>query len=245
MNKIDLVGKWIEDGFCLKTEHEKIQFLSALEFLEKIDYSDIYEIADIGSGPGHQAFYFHKKGLEVTCIDYIKPVYDIPWVKPGDTKNTYDAIWSHHCLEHIQNPVQALCSWRKMLKPKGRLFLTVPEIGLVMSSGHINNFNIPLLIYFLAMAGFDCSEKCFTKSRSHLRANVRLSEFYDPNTDGVITSLSELARRGLFSPTIRQAIEKDGRFSAKDIHLDWYGVKKSPKSLSVEAYEFITSSLWS
>jgi SAM-dependent methyltransferase len=242
---VDKLSTWRTLGAQIESQHDQIQFLSALEFIEKIDFSKIESLADIGSGPGHQAFVFKGKGVKVTCIDYKRPVYDIAWKHPDDTEDLqFDAIWSHHCLEHIPNPIEALIAWRKLLNPRGRLFLTVPEIGVTMSSGHLNNFNIPHLIYILAIAGFDCSSKCFKKSRSHLRASVIKSGLYNPDIEGLITSLSELAERKLFSPTICKAISDKGRFSISDVHLDWFGEKAQPANLSQEAYEYFVSSFF-
>ena len=238
----DAVSKY---GVTIDTQHDRIQFLSALEFIEKLNVGPGQTVADIGSGPGHQAKVFKSKGCNVTCIDYLAPTYDLNWVRPNETKGlAFDFIWSHHCLEHIPDPVAALIEWRNLLKPNGRLYLTVPEIGLTMSSGHINSFNLPLLMYQLAMAGFDCSGKQFTKARSHLRAAVIKAENYSPDKDSIMRGLRDLASLGLFPPSVTAAIEKNGRFSAKDMHLDWFGECKAPALMAEEGYDFVTSNLW-
>ena len=229
----------------VESDHDKLQFRASMEFIDKMPVSRIKSIADVGSGPGHQAFVFSKMGLDVTCIDMIQPKYDLRWVTPDATEGlSFDAIWSHHCLEHIPDPIGALISWRKMLPVGGMLFVTVPEIGLTMSSDHINNFNIPMLVYTLAIAGFDTSTKRFSKSRSHLRAIVKKSSNYAPENEGRITDLNELASRGLFSPSITSAIEREGRFSAKDMHFNWFGRTFRPNRGGENAYQFIVSNLW-
>ena len=132
------IAHWQSRGSLVENDDDRIQFLSSLEYIEKIDYSSIRTIADIGSGPGHQAFVFSTKGLNVTCVDHLKPIYELSWLKPDEAaEQKFDAVWSHHCLEHIPNPIEALITWRMMLNERGKLFLTVPEIGLNMSSGHI------------------------------------------------------------------------------------------------------------
>ena len=229
----------------IDSDHHRIQFNASREFIDALDFSSFQTIADVGSGPGHQAMLFHLKGIKVTCIDFIPPLYPLPFVRPDATDGLqFDAIWSHHCLEHISNPIQALIAWRNLLRPGGRLFLTVPEVGLTMSSGHLNNFNLPQLIYILAVSGFDCSEKCFSRSRSHLRASVRKAQSYDPQEEGILTSLATLSQKGLFAPSIRHAISTRGRFSARDIHLNWFGTKKSPSSFCEDAYTFVTQNMW-
>ena len=246
MNNIPLIDSWIAKGAKLESDHDKIQFASAMEFFNKIDFSGIGRIADVGSGPGHQSFYMQQRGMDVVCIDYVKPVYDnLTHMHPdSDTLGLFDAVWSHHCLEHIPDPIGALMNWRSLLKPGGRLFLTVPEIGIVMSPGHINSFNLPLLMYQLAIAGFDCSTRQFTKSRSHLRASVLPAVNYDPNVEGREYSLNKLADKKLFPDSVVKSIRDTGRFSVRDMHLDWYGEKQHPKALTLEAYDFIINNFW-
>ena len=70
-------------GFKInKNSHDMIQFKHALDFIEKIDFSKINNIADIGSGPGHQALLFSQMGLNVTCIDFINPIYNLNYIHP-------------------------------------------------------------------------------------------------------------------------------------------------------------------
>lgn len=242
---MDQVEYWNSKGASIYSEHDKIQFRSALEFLDVIEFSKFKKVADIGSGPGHQAFVMQTRGAHVTCIDYIKPVYNINWRSPNDADDPqFNAIWSHHCLEHIQNPADALIKWRRLLLAGGRLFLTVPEIGHVVSSGHVNNFNLTQLVFLLATCGYDCSEKRFTKSRSHLRADVRKSDIYDPEKQGWITSLPALADFGLFPPSATKAIKERGRFSARDLHFSWNGKNASPNQGCEQALDFVSSTMW-
>ena len=42
-------------------------------------------------------------------------------------KGEYDYIFSSHCLEHLENPIQALEHWKTRLKPNGVLFLYLPH----------------------------------------------------------------------------------------------------------------------
>jgi SAM-dependent methyltransferase len=43
---------------------------------------------------------------------------------------SYDAVYSSHCLEHMSDPVSALAQWWALLKPGGYLVLVVPEENL-------------------------------------------------------------------------------------------------------------------
>ena len=39
---------------------------------------------------------------------------------------TADFLIAHHVLEHLANPIAALMLWLPLLKPDGRLFLSIP-----------------------------------------------------------------------------------------------------------------------
>lgn len=230
-----------------KNSHEFIQFSHALNFIEKIDFSKIKKIADIGSGPGHQSYIFNKLGLDVTCIDFRKPKYDdLKWIHPSVLKDYmlyFDAIWSHHCLEHISDSLSELVLWNKLLRNGGYLFLTVPEISSVISSGHITNYSIPLLIYHLAMAGFDCSDSCFDISGYQIRAKVKKQTNYSPH-EKMITSLKELASYKLFPKSVEMGILKTDRIKTEDIVLKFFDEVKKPVKCSSYFCNFVFNSLW-
>lgn len=42
-------------------------------------------------------------------------------------ENAFDVIFTRHCLEHLDNPLQALENIRRMLKPEGVLLAIVPK----------------------------------------------------------------------------------------------------------------------
>lgn len=79
-------------------------------------------------------------------------------VEDGDANNitlyksneSYDAIHSSHCLEHMIDPRNALSEWWKLLKPGGYLILVVPDEDLYeqgiwpsfFNSDHKNTFTL-------------------------------------------------------------------------------------------------------
>jgi SAM-dependent methyltransferase len=237
----------LAEGLKVETEHDRIQLLGSLEFMRLIDYRKFTAVADIGAGPGHQSFLFQRLGLEVAAIDFRAPEYSgVRHVKPNEISAEsakYDLLWSHHCLEHIRDPIGALIEWGSLLKPGGYFCLTVPEVSMAMSSGHINSYSIPLLMYHLAIAGFNVREKSFSKQRSHLRAYVRKDSNYDPK-ERVVTDLRELARLGLFSPSVSKAIDVRGRFDASDVHLNWFGRNRAPALHGLAAHAFVLDNIW-
>lgn len=44
--------------------------------------------------------------------------------------STYDFILSSHSVEHIANPIKALCEWQRVLKPEGIIIMVVPHKDL-------------------------------------------------------------------------------------------------------------------
>lgn len=48
---------------------------------------------------------------------------------------SFDWVYSSHCLEHLWNPTEALANWWKILKPNGYLVISVPDEDLY-EQGH-------------------------------------------------------------------------------------------------------------
>jgi SAM-dependent methyltransferase len=76
-------------------------------------------------------------GVDVGCM---KPEWAFPNAKPIDIAfddgfhalnlpDNLDYIFSSHCLEHLDNYVTALEYWHKQLKPRGILFLYLPDMN--------------------------------------------------------------------------------------------------------------------
>jgi predicted SAM-dependent methyltransferase len=48
-------------------------------------------------------------------------------VMEGVVSETYDFVYSSHCLEHMRDVPEALASWIRILKPSGFLYTVVPD----------------------------------------------------------------------------------------------------------------------
>lgn len=55
--------------------------------------------------------------------------------------NSYDAVHSSHCLEHMYEPEKALLEWWKLIKPGGYLVLVVPDEDLYEQGFWPSRFN--------------------------------------------------------------------------------------------------------
>lgn len=48
----------------------------------------------------------------------------------GVPDGKYDWVYSSHCLEHLEDPTEALKSWWRILKPGGNLIIYIPHRDL-------------------------------------------------------------------------------------------------------------------
>lgn len=200
------------------------QHTFALEFLTLLPLDTFNTILDVGAGPGYQTEWLLHRGKDAVAVDVTPPIVDVPYMKADMTVEIpvdehVDAVWSHHALEHVENPQAALREFHRIIKPGGWLFLTVPQIDTTISNGHIQGYNMPLLVYHLALAGFDTASGHFGKFRSHLRVAVQNTS---RNTKrGWNVSLSELSERGLLPHSTRDMIVSTGRFNGASLTTTW------------------------
>ena len=200
------------------------QHTFALEFLNALPIKR-GTVLDIGAGPGFQTQWFIEHGFDAVAVDVVKPRVDVPFLL-ADVGNVaialdrpVDAVWSHHMLEHVENPLRVLREFHRIIKPDGWLFLTVPQFNDTISSGHIVSYTMPLLIYHLALVGFDMRTSYYGKFRSHLRMAAR------KHPDGPLAgarSLAELARAHRLPMDATVAANMSGRFDSSHCRDRWF-----------------------
>lgn len=84
--------------------------------------------------------YMRGKGIEIGCNtdDCILPdCVGINLTTPGydgthifEERNTFDYLYSSHCLEHVHNPIVTLQEWYRIVKPGGFIVVVVPHMDL-------------------------------------------------------------------------------------------------------------------
>lgn len=82
---------------------------------------------------------FQGRGIDIGAGNDPLPTPDVVcWDKPqGDATylatvpdNSFDFVYSSHCLEHLRWPAMALKNWWRILKPGGHLIVVVPHRDL-------------------------------------------------------------------------------------------------------------------
>lgn len=143
-----------------------------LNFLMKLGTRMNDRILDIGCGTGGMLYELKRKGFthiygidrELIAISYSKR-RGITALIVADAaaipfkKETFDWIILLDVLEHLDNDVNVLWGLRQVLKPNGRLAITVPAIKQLWSArdvrlGHKRRYSLKELKYKLQISGF-------------------------------------------------------------------------------------------
>lgn len=103
-----------------------------------------WSIADFGCSAGQITTHLlarDKTGIEINepAVRYAREVNHLRIVASlGDLlTSSFDAVVTHHALEHVDHPLEALVQIHRVLKPGGRLIVIVPgEAGWYPRHGH-------------------------------------------------------------------------------------------------------------
>jgi SAM-dependent methyltransferase len=93
-------------------------------------------ILDVPTGTGALADRLRKMGFDVSCCDINPSYFSVPDLdfKIGDlnrslpySSGSFDFIVCIEGIEHLENPLNAVREFSRLLKPKGRLLLSLPN----------------------------------------------------------------------------------------------------------------------
>jgi len=144
-----------------RLDAELFSILSFVKFASsQIKKTD--RILDAGAGPCPYKTYFSHACYESTDIEEIydaKAEYRHTFIcnldKIPQPNNFYDAVLSTQVLEHVENPQKVIKEFYRILKPEGKLFITVPLTeGVHGSPSHFFNFTKYGLKSLFLNAGF-------------------------------------------------------------------------------------------
>lgn len=93
--------------------------------------------------------YFVGRGIDIGCGKDPVLTTAVPFDKehgdahtlPGVPEQSFDWVYSSHCLEHLERPHHALERWWAVLRPGGHLILTVPDFVLYEKRKFPSRFN--------------------------------------------------------------------------------------------------------
>lgn len=148
----------------------------------------------------------------------------------SQNKKTFDVLWCYDVLQYLTNPYQALANWWHVASQDAMLVIAVPqttnlefhmlEYNALMN--HKHHFTMPMLIYMLAVNGWDCKSGFFKKGIGDpwIYAVVYRSDV-EP-MDPAVTNLYNLIEdTELLPESAVKSIEKYGMLRQKDLFLPW------------------------
>jgi len=93
-------------------------------------------LLDAPAGTGALAIHLKDMGFAVSCCDINPSIFSVQdiEIKKGDLNqslpypsDSFDFITCIEGLEHLENPFNAIREFHRLLKPRGRLFLSLPN----------------------------------------------------------------------------------------------------------------------
>ena len=149
-------------------------------------------VLDVGCGVGGVSLELKRMGYDVHGVDFSSVAvekavsrglsatcHDVDGLGLPGEGNVWDIVWMGDILEHVFDPLYLLEEARRVLKPEGRVMISVPndltlrkrlEIGLLGRSPqsavyrklrqckHHTVISRELLLFFLKESGFRCFE---------------------------------------------------------------------------------------
>lgn len=165
---------------------KKISAIDGLNyFISECKRKNLKTVLDVGCGIDQpHAAIMRDSGLNVkTCDFFDHDDYQGLFTDIDFQDQTFDAVWSAHCLEHQTDVGSFLRKIKSIVKEDGLVCITVPPLKHNIVGGHLTLWNIGLLYYNLILAGFDCS------NGKHKRYGYNLTVCIDVKTINPFPSL--------------------------------------------------------
>lgn len=146
------------------------------------------------------------------------------------TKKKFDVLYCHDTLHFITNPYQALHNWWHIANKDAMLVIAVKQTTNVefnmleynMQMNYKHHYTVPMLLYMLAVNGWDCNGGFFKKEIGDpwIYAVVYRSDVepMDPETTNLYKLIQET---DLLPGVAAKSIEKYGMLRQKDLVLPW------------------------
>ena len=114
--------------FARNETHDKV--------IEMMDQEPRGKVLDVPTGTGILAERLRKMGFEVSCCDINSSFFSVPdlMIEIGDLNqslpypdDSFDYLICLDGIEHTENPSNAIREFQRILKQKGKLFLSLPN----------------------------------------------------------------------------------------------------------------------
>jgi SAM-dependent methyltransferase len=140
-----------------------------------------------------------------------------------------DFIWAHDSLQYSTDPLHTLRKWNGYLNVNGMLALSVPqhtgiEYGRQYSRGYngcIFHYNPIMLIYMLAVNGFDCRDAYLLKQFQDPWINMAVYKTDIEPMNPKTTTWFDLIDKNLLHPSIVNSINANGFLKQEEIVMPW------------------------
>lgn len=95
---------------------------------------------DVGGGPDSLALYAALFPMATNIVIYDAPQGDAQKLANVDD-NSFDFLFSSHCLEHVRDAAEALANWIRVVKRGSHLVIAVPDEDLYEQGVWPSTFN--------------------------------------------------------------------------------------------------------
>ena len=95
---------------------------------------------DVGGGHDSLALFVELFPLIKNVVIYDAPQGDAQKLANVDDES-FDFLFSSHCLEHVRDPVEALANWIRVIRRGGHLVISVPDEDLYEQGTWPSTFN--------------------------------------------------------------------------------------------------------
>ena len=123
---------------------------------------------DVGGGHDSLALFVELFPLIRNVVIYDAPQGDAQKLVNVDDES-FNFLFSSHCLEHVRDPVEALANWIRVIRPGGYLVISVPDEDLYEQGTWPSTFNSDHKTTFTiarSRLGRPCRSVCSVLSRN-------------------------------------------------------------------------------
>jgi len=145
-------------------------------------------------------------------------------------KKPFDVVWCYDVLQFLTNPYEALANWWNIAANDAMLVVAVPQTTNVQynvleynaEQNHKHHFTMPILIYMLAVSGWDCKDGFFKKEINDKWLFAVVYKSHHKPMDPLKHNLYYLADETELLPKSAVAsINKYGMLRQRDLLLPW------------------------